>query len=534
MSWRAWTGEAKTIVGGAVIVGILSLGSRVLGIVRDRVLSGAFGAGDTLDVYYAAFKVPDALFALLAVGVLSAVFIPGFCEAKEKGEAEARLFTQRMFTLVVFFMGVAAFGCLIASEQLATLIAPGFSPEKQMAVASALRIMLIAQIALAASAVFGGVLQGLRFFFLSSLAPLFYNLGIMAGAIFFAPHLGSEGLAWGVVLGACTHLLLQALCAASVGYGPGLRFPLGDRSVMRAMSRMLPRVLALGISQLQLFLLFIIASFLATGSVTLFQFAYNIQFLPVGLVGVSYAVAAFPSFAERAKNPSALGDLFSSSLRHVLFLMVPFSITLLLLRAQAVRLVVGTDAFDWEATIATADAVALFAVSGFPQAAIYLLSRAFFALHNTVIPLVAGLIALGVNIVFALWLTPYFGIAGLAGAFSLSALVQVALLWVLLRSKLGSLGEYATLRASAVATAAALGQVVVIQLAKPLIPSAFGLTRFWTVALQAGLCTIFGFCIYFGISWALKSPECKELTRVLHRRILRRAPVAEPVGGEGT
>src|SRR3990167_1998276 len=196
--------ESKTLVGAAFLIGFLSFGSRIIGLVRDRILAGVFGAGNTLDIYYAAFKFPDLIFNLFVLGALSASFIPLFCQyLKRDGVAskQAWEFTNTVLHVLAILFASLSFFFSFFAEPLASFIAPGFPQWKQLATAHFLQVLLLAQFFLGISMVFGSVLQGLKRFFLYSLAPILYNLGIIFGALVFVDRLGEIGLAWGVVLG---------------------------------------------------------------------------------------------------------------------------------------------------------------------------------------------------------------------------------------------------------------------------------------------------------------------------------------------
>ena len=193
--------ESKTIIGAATVVGILSFASRVVGFVRDRVLAGEFGAGDTLDVYYAAFKIPDLLFNLIVVGALSASFIPLFLKHYQNplGKHNAWKFTNDALHLIGIAMVVLSIVLMVFSEPLAALVAPGFHQVKQLRVAEFMRVMFLAQILLAISLIYGSVLQSLKKFLLYALAPIYYNIGNIIAAMGLVYFIGPMGLAWGVV-----------------------------------------------------------------------------------------------------------------------------------------------------------------------------------------------------------------------------------------------------------------------------------------------------------------------------------------------
>lgn len=520
--------ESKTIIGAAAIVGALSFVSRFVGFIRDRLLAGTFGAGDTLDIYYAAFKVPDFMFNLIVVGAISSSFIPLFSGLYfSHRKKEAWEFTNTVLHVLGAAMFIISISIFIFSDSVSALIAPGFASFKQEAVSSFMRIMLLSQILLSFSMVFGSVLQSFRQFFLYSLAPVFYNSGIIIGALFFSDWFGTIGLAWGVVLGAFLHALSQFIECRRSGYRYKL-FINRKSSEIQEMLRMTgPRMLGIIVNQLLFLVLTIIATTLVTGSVTIFQFAYNIQFFPIGIFGVSFAVAAFPLFSEFAqhKNIDGFRSSFASTIRQVLFFLIPFTLLFLILRAQIVRVVVGAGAFDWTSTILTADTLAFFALTFIPQAFVLILARAFFALKDSTTPMTAGLVGALIGVISAFLFKKTFGVVGLGMAYSLSAIVNAALLWIPLRQRLGSLGEASVLQSLLKLSTAGLVSAVVMQGLKYMMVLILPLHTFFAVLLQGLLTGGVGFLVYFTIAWFLKSEEMLTFVSSMRRKILRKAQV---------
>jgi len=517
--------ESKTIAGAAVLLGVLSLASRLVGLVRDRILSGQFGAGDTLDVYYAAFKVPDFVFNLLVVGALSASFIPLFTKAlhSAEGEKEAWCFTNNVLNILAILSLLAAGIMAIFAHPLGDFIAPGFEGVKETMVVDFTRVMLLAEVFLSVSVIFGSALQGLKRFFLYALAPIFYNFGIIAGALWLVPILGPIGLAWGVVFGAALHCLIQFVGVISLGYHYCWSFKLRDRATQEMIKMTGPRVLGLAVAQINVIVTTMLASLLPSGNLTIFNFAYNISFLPIGLIGVSYAVAIFPTLSEHIerKEKDKFIETISSGLKQVLFFIIPCTIVFLLLRAQIVRVVVGAGKFGWAETITTADTMAIIVISLFAQCINYLLARAFFALHDTKTPLIAGLISAIVNIAAAWFLMPHFGVLALGAAVSLSAVVNFVLLWVPLRLKLGTLHEKEILRSLWILTVAGLFAGLATQAMKPLVVTYISLETFWGVLLQGLIAGGLGIAVYILIALGLKSPEAITFVSSLRRKFLR-------------
>jgi len=522
---RLFTQESKTIVSAATIVAAFSLLSRVAGFIRDRILAGTFGAGNTLDAYYTAFILPDSVYNLLVVGALSASFIPLFLKylGKEPNMRRAWELTNSVFNvLAVFFMGVAVI-LFIFAKPAAHLIAPGFNEIQIALTTKMMRVMFLASFLLALSVVFGSVLQALKKFLVYSIAPILYNVGIIIGALVFVPFMGPMGLPWGVVLGALMHLTTQALAVIGNGYRYQWLWRPLDHETKEIGKLMLPRTLGVGVSMLNTSMMTVIATTLGAGSVTIYQFAYNIQFFPIGVIAVSFAVAAFPTFVEYVTENDRRGfaRAFSETVRQIFFFLIPASILFLLLRAQIVRVVVGAGAFGWQETIQTADTLAFFVLSLFAQGLVYLFARAFFAHRDTTTPLVAGLVGAVVNVIAALLFSREFGVVGLGIAFSLGAVVNLSLLWAMLRQKIGSLNESEIIASLLRMSIAGIGCGLIIQLLKSWLVRFITLDTFFGVLSQGLIAGLTGLAVYCLIAYFLKSPEMLGFMSAMHRRFFR-------------
>ena len=342
---KLFISESKSVIGAATIVGSLAFVSRFVGFIRDRILAGEFGAGDTLDVYYAAFKIPDLIFGLIVVGALSASFIPIFLSrySNGAGKENAWAFTNNSIHAIGLSMLCLTVVVLFFAEPLSIIIAPGFPDYKIAQVADLTRIIFIAQAILAVSMVYGSVLQGLRRFMIYSLAPIFYNAGIIIGAVWLTDVFGIIGLALGVVLGALLHLCVQIIGVVQAGYRHRFFLDICDPDLLSMLKLMPPRTLGIAIGQLLFLILSVFASTMAPGSVTIFQFAYNIEFFAVGIFGVSLAIAAFPVLSDEAvngRNHEFVRTLISTT-RQIFYVLIPMTLIFLILRAQIVRVVVG-------------------------------------------------------------------------------------------------------------------------------------------------------------------------------------------------
>lgn len=523
---KFFNGQINSITTAALLVALSSLLSRFLGIFRDRILAGEFGAGDTLDIYYAAFRLPDLIFNLLVLGALSAGFIPIFTGllkdksgAQTKDNPAAWQLANSILNLLTLALIVLSVLIIFFSPGLMKLVAPGFSLEKQKLTIALTRIMFLSPIFLGISSVFGGILQSFKRFFVYSLAPIMYNLGIIIGALYFVPLWGVYGLAWGVVFGAIMHLAIQVPTALNLGFKPKLFLTLKDKNIRRIGRLMVPRTLSLAVSQVNLLVITAIASTLTSGSLTIFNFANNLQSFPVGIFGISFAIAVFPTLSAQTLDKNKFKENFSSTMRQIFFFIIPSTVLLLTLRAQIIRVVLGTGRFDWQDTILTLNTLGFFSLSLFAQGGLPLLVRMFYARENSKTPFYVGLVSVFINVLLAIWLGRRLGVAGLALAFSLSSIINFMLLWLILKLELGEMDESRILISVAKFSAAALTAGLAIQSIKYFVADLVDMTRLWGVLTQGIVSGGLGLAVYFLLCALLRSEELFSFWAGIKRRL---------------
>lgn len=529
---RLINNQSKTITGAALVLGAASFVSKIIAIFRDRIFASQFGAGDALDAYYAAFRIPDLVYNLLIIGALSAGFIPVFTKLLVKDKNEAWRVTSSIINILGILLVIICGLLFIFTPQLMQLIVPGFSGEKLATTILLTRIMFVSPILLGLSGIVSGVLQSFKSFFIYSLTPIMYNLGIIIGAIFFVPLWGIKGLAIGVILGACLHLLIQIPTLIGHGFRYHFILNLKNTHVREIGWLMIPRTLGLAAQQINWLVITILASTLAAGSLTVFNFANNLQYFPVGIIGISFALAAFPTMSKLvAENRTdEMTKQLISATKQILFFIVPLTIIFLLLRAQIVRVVLGSGKFDWDATILTMNTMAFFSVSLFAQCLIPLLARAFYALHNTWLPFVIGLASALINIGTAIYLKDIMGVLGLALAFSIAMTIQVALLWFMLRTKLKNLKSAPVVNSLYKICLAGVAMIIVIQTLKDHTPNFINMEKFWGVLSQSAITGIIGLLVYGGICYLLKLEEMHHLQKSMERKWLKLANIQGEVG----
>lgn len=521
---KLFNGQITGISTAALLVALSSLVSRLLGVFRDRILAGEFGAGDTLDIYYAAFRVPDMIFNLLILGALSAGFIPLFTkllsdEHNPENNKEAWAFTSNVINILGVVLVGLSFLAIIFTEPIMRVFTPGFDAEKLHSTVILSRIMFLSPLFLGLSGVIGGVLQSFKRFFVYSLAPIMYNVGIIIGALYLVPIFGVYGLAWGVVLGALMHLLIQLPTVISLGfkYGPFINFR--EQNIIKVVKLMVPRTLSLAIAQIDLLVSTAIASTLAAGSLAVFNFANNLQSFPIGIFGISFATAVFPTLSAQANDRPKMIGSFSTTIRQILFFITPATVLFLVLKAQVVRVVLGTGLFNWEDTILTIRTLGYFSLSLFAQASIPLLVRMFYAKQNSKKPFYIGLVSVFCDIILSLVFSRYFGVAGIALAFSIANIINFALLWWFLRKELGGLDEKKIIFSVSKFLVAALFCGFVSQLTKSIIWPFIDMNKVWGVFTQGAIAGLFGLLVYLAICAILQSEELSSFWNGIKRRL---------------
>jgi len=381
----------------AMILAVSSVISGLLGLFRDRLLAGTFGAGQSLDIYYAAFKIPDFVYNIISLSIASvAVLIPFFLGKISISQERGREFLDNIFSIflpAMIFLSVIIF---FATPYLSNIITPGFFQEARDQLIIFTRILLLSPLLLGLSNLLSTVVQSFNRFFVYALSPIFYNIGIIFGILFLSPQMGMKGIVFGVILGALMHVCVQIPSIIKLGFVPKLITKLNFSEAWQVMKLSLPRSLGLGLNQLVFIFITAMASFLSAGSIAIFNLSFNLQALPLTVIGVSYSVAAFPTLARLFVSNQRKKFLAhtTSAMRQVIFWSIPVAILLIVLRAQIVRVILGYGQFGWRDTRLTAASLGLFAVSITAQSLILLFARAFYAAGKTLRPMMVNVISL--------------------------------------------------------------------------------------------------------------------------------------------
>jgi len=390
--------EAALLLGGFAFI------SQILGLIRDRMLASSIGPGRILDIYYAAFRVPDFLYISIASLASVTVLLPFLMDRikKDDNSRKAHEFLNNVFSAYMLFMMVISFVVAIFMPYIAHYIAPGFNSMDIASLVLTSRIMLLSPIFIGLSNLIGSVTQLFRNFFIFSLSPIFYNLGILTGIIVLYPIFGVYGLALGVIFGAVMHLMVQVPTVLKYKLFPKFIPKINWREIFGVMKLSLPRTLALSCNSLALLVIIAMASTLKTGSISLFTFSFNLQSVPVGIIGISYSVAAFPVLARSfsLKEMDKFVEHIIGAAKQIIFWSLPVIALIIVLRAQIVRVILGSGTFSWADTRLTAAASALFIISLVTQSLVLLFVRGYYAAARTKTPLFVNMFSSFLVIIF--------------------------------------------------------------------------------------------------------------------------------------
>lgn len=498
----------------ALLLGSFAFLSQILGLVRDRLLAHSVGAGINLDIYYAAFRIPDFLYVSVASLASITVLMPFIVKkmAGPDGHKDAQRFLNTIFSAFMICMLVVSVIVYILMPQIAHIIAPGFSNYSYDILVHTSRIMLLSPILIGFSNLIGTVTQLYKKFFVFSLSPVFYNIGIIIGIIFFYPSFGTYGLAYGVIFGAILHLAVQIPTVASHGLLPKFTNKIVWSEVLSVIKISIPRTLTLSFGSITMIIFVALASKLSTGSISLFTFSFNLQSVPVGIIGISYSVAAFPILvrAYANKDIETFRINIIGGIQQIIFWSLPITALFIVLRAQIVRVILGASTFSWGQTKLTAAAVALFIISLVSQSIVLLLVRGYYASGNTRKPLWINLISsiivvvLGYMIVQLFYTMPVLRhtienllrvsdvhgteMLALPFAYAIGSLINLALIWISFRKDFFvgiKTGISNTVFQSLVATFV-IGVISYFSL--NIFDKIFSLSTFWGVFLQ-GFCS---------------------------------------------
>lgn len=533
----------------AYLLAIFTFGSQILALFRDRLLASNFGAGETLDIYYAAFKLPDFIFVSVASLVSFSVLIPFLAERIDDPQKNAKEFMNSIFSVFfIFIIGVSLL-LFIFAPTLLELIFPSLSSGANFDTLLLLtRIMLLQPIFLGLSNLFASITQLYKKFVIYAISPLLYNIGIISGVLFFYPVFGVEGLAYGVALGALFHMLVQFPFIIRSGFLPKLNIRVKFNEIKKVITLSIPRTIALSTSQGVLIFLMAMASVINKGSISVFNLSFNLMNVPLAIVGVSYSVAAFPALSRLFVNGDRVKffEKIEAATRHIIFWAVPVSVMFIALRAQIVRVILGSGKFDWADTRLTAAALGLFALSLVSNALVLLFARAYYASGKTKKPVFVNVLSSALSVasayfflflfkeyeMFAYFMNSLLRVGGIEGTsvlmlplgFSFGMIVNSIALWILFKKDHKDF-SYNISRTFFQSFSGAVVAGFTAHYFLDVFDDVFNLQTFMGIFMQGFLAGVIGIFIGVSVLNMLKSKELKEVWQSLHSKFWKRPAV---------
>lgn len=533
--WSLLSRQQQSVRSASMILISMVFTSRILGLIRDRMLNARF-APDELGVYFAAFRLPNLIFELLVMGALTSAFIPVFTKyLTQKNEKEGFGMAAALINLSVVVLAIVVIPILIWAEPISRFLAPGFTPEQAQQMASFTRIMVLSQVLpLLIGNFLTGILQSYNLFLVPAIAPVVYNLGIILGIVFLSPTLGLLGPVVGVGIGALLFMCIQLPLVIAVGYRHRLDFSTRHPGVREVLRLIAPRTVGLAVSQIDSTVDLMLSSLLGATMVTVFNFAQQLQQLPVGLFGVTVAQAALPTLSAESAKKDMVGfkKSIASGIHQILFFVLPASAMFIVLRIPVVRLVFGASRFTWEATVLTGMTLSMFAISIFAQSIVNVLARGFYALYDTRTPVIVGIVSILMNTTGSIFFIKVLGLPvwSLGLSTSIASIVNATVLFFLLNRRVGGF-EARELYPPAIKMfiAALIAGVAVFFPLKIFDQLVFDTTRTFGLLMLTGFAGGAGLITYFLLVWVFDVSEMKSFIALISRVRKPKAVILEPV-----
>ncbi len=473
--------------------------SNVLGLVRERYLAQKIPVV-LLDTYDAAFRWPDLIFNTLILGAISAAFIPVFVDKWSRGKKQQSFdLANNMIGLALVSLCLAAVLFWLLMPFLVKLTIPGLSADKVNLTIGNARILLISPIVFGLSYIVAGVLNSTKRFLVPALSPLFYNLSIIVATLLFAPRFGIRAIVWGAVAGSILHLLIQLPGLKKIGFSFKPIFNFQSKELAKIGRLMAPRAISLGAAQFVPIGFTAFASNISPGAIALFFRADNIQTAPTVIFASAIAQALFPTLSEsfNRKDEARFASYLAKAVRAVVFFLLPMALWLVILRAQIIRLILGTGLFGWRETVIAADILGYFGVGLVFSGLVAVLARASYARRDTLTPAIISLVSVGLTLVLGKVLSSQLGAPGLALAFSFGMIFSAVALFSHLSKSVNLDHDWLVIAIGKI-VAATIIMTFATQATKTLVGIwLHPLDRFVHVLAQLGLALAAGIVTYF-------------------------------------
>lgn len=545
--------EIKGLHEAAYLLALFSILSQFFALIRDRLLASYFGTGLDLDVYYAAFKLPDLMFVIVASLVSISVLVPEFVKHLED-EKKLRNIINSIFTILSFISIISLVIAFYFTPKFLQLVVPDLLGSKLgTELILITRILLIQPIILAISGFVGSLVQAYKRFTVYAFAPIAYNFGIIIGILFLYPFYGLAGLAYGVLIGSIMHLLVQLPFIFGQKIYPKLILKINFQEIKYILLNSLPRTASIFANQAILIFMTYLGSTMVYGSLSTFNLSYNLQSVPLAIIGVSYSLAAFPSLSKYFQK----GDLhnfylnINKALRHIIFWSLPVMAMFIVLRAQIVRVILGSGNFDWDATRLVAASLAIFTLSIFAQSISILFLRAYYAMGKTLKPflititmfivivlssfffldLIKGHWALAFKSLLRLNSVTDISVLALPMAFAFGQIINVILLTTLF-GNVKKIINRDLIRAVWQSLSASVMAFVIALISLNFLDNFFDLNTFNGVFMQGFLAGIFGIISAVALLILIDNKEVMIVIKTLKNKFWKTKPISPEVEEE--
>lgn len=542
--------EIKGLHEAAYLLALFAFMSQILGLVRDRLFASYFGPSEILDVYYASFRIPDFLFVVMIALVSTSVLIPFIIKLIDTKKSELQSFLNSIYSALIIFSIIFALVIFFGAEWLLKIFVPDLLQGNyghELIVMT--QILLLQPIVLALSGLFSSIVQSYKKFVIYALTPIVYNIGIISGVIVFYPSMGMYGLTYGVVLGAVLHLCIQIPFALKKRTMPQFTFHINWKHVKDVFLLSIPRTVALLSGQLVQLVFVSIAATIAVGSISIFNLSYNLQAVPLAIIGVSYSMAAFPTLSHyfaKGDREKFLGYI-SKAARHIIFWSIPVMILFIVLRAQIVRTILGSGEFSWNDTSLVAAALAVFAVSVVAQSLIVLFVRGYYASGETKKPFLIAFISTIITIILAYVLIDIFQtnlefkmlvermlrvefipgtvVLMLPLAYAIGQIIQATVLWIVFDRTFDRFSDSLWKVAfHSLGSSLIMGFVAFVSL--QFLDDIFDINTFWGIFGQGLIAGLLGIGVGVLVLVGLNNEEIQTVWQTLHKKIWKTKLVA--------
>jgi len=517
------TKQQTNILSAAFIIMVTVILSQILGLIRQRLLVTIFGASNVVGVYLASTQLPDFLFQITIAGALTSAFIPVYSEyIVKKKEHEGYMFASDLLGIGIGVFAVLSVFLLAFAEFFCHLLAPNSLPGQIQLMANLMRIIVVGQLLFIIGSFLSAILQCYNHFFIPGIALALYNFGIIIGIAVLSPFIGIYSAAYGVVIGALLFVIMQLPLVKKIGFHFHFSLTLKSNAIKQVMYLMWPRTLSIASYRMGVLMTIALVSFLSAEefgrNYVIFDYAQTLAFAPIFLFGQTIAQAAFPILSRQKEDMSNFKTTFITSFNQMLYLILPISALFLVLRIPIVRLLYGASQFDWGATVLTGRTLAYFSLSIFAQSLATLVSRAFYAMHDTKTPLIIGTLTTifmlllgtlsvyiynsGIHSIRIFYFTYYFGIESIAFAFSIASILNLVFLVLYLNRKTGGFMSRGFLFSIVKIFIATIGTGYALYVPLKLLDQlVFDTTKTINLLILTGISSLIGLCLYLFLTW---------------------------------